>query len=103
MKLVDPAATQKFMSAVVKNISSVTGIPITWLFTTVAFLFGAPLSFSIWLAVTISDIKRDIREIKSDMWSEASHEYWALELQRQNPDLRVPLNPQTFQKKSAKN
>lgn len=86
-----------------KNISSATGIPIGWLFATVAFLFGAPLMFAIWLAVTINDIQRDLQEIKGDLWTESSHEYWAMDLQRRNPALQVPLNPGVFQKKSAKN
>lgn len=91
------------MSRVIANISGATGIPIGWIFAIFVFLIGPPLCFAIWLATTISTIQRDIRDIKGAMWTETNHEYWALELQRRNPQISVPLNPSVFQKKLAQN
>lgn len=91
------------MSKVIASISGATGIPIGWMFTLLVFLIGPPLCFAIWLATTISTIQRDIREMKGAMWTETNHEYWALELQRRNPQISVPLNPSVFQKKLANN
>lgn len=98
----DPAANKRPMSKIVKNISESTGIPLGWLFTWTAFLLGLPLTFAVWLTITLSDIRRDMHDIKSNIWTESAHEYWALELQRKNPSLNVPLNPAIFNKRLTK-
>lgn len=91
------------MSKIVKNISESTGIPLGWLFAWTAFLLGLPLTFALWLTLTLNDIRRDLHEMKANIWTEAAHEYWALELQRKNPDLKVPLNPAIFNKRLTQN
>ncbi|MEW6303502.1 MAG: hypothetical protein AB1705_08535 [Verrucomicrobiota bacterium] len=49
--------------------------------------------FAFWLGAMVSDIRRDVRELRADVakaWTVAEMQEWSLSLKSQNPGLVVP-------------